>query len=57
MEDSYILERMFRTLTSLKFQTLFLSEDCLSIGETDAIFTLLGKNPLEILLFIASTSG
>ena len=56
-EDSYVLERMFRTLTSLKFQTLFLSEDCLSIGETDAIFTLLGKNPLEILLFIASTSG
>ena len=48
---------MFRTLTSVKFDTLFLSSDCLSIGETDAIFVLSGKTPLEILLFIASANG
>ena len=33
MTDSYILEKMFRTLTSLKFETLFLSSDCLLVGE------------------------
>ena len=57
MIDLYILEKVFRTLTGLKFETLFLSLDCLSIGETDAIFALSGKTPLEILLFIASTHG
>ena len=29
----------------------------MSIGETDAIFSLLGKTPLEILLLIASANG
>ena len=48
---------MLRTLTSAKFDTLFLSSDCLSIGETDTIFALSGKTPLEILLFIASANG
>ena len=57
MTDSYILEKVFRTLTGLKSETLFLSLDCLSIGETDAIFALSGKTPLEILLFIASANG
>ena len=57
MTDSYILEKVFRTLTGLKFETLFLSSDCLSIGGTDAIFALSGKTPLEILLFIASANG
>ena len=54
MKDSYILEKVFRTLTGLKFETL--SSDCLSIGETDAIFALAGKTPLEILLLIASAN-
>ena len=57
MTDSYILEKLFRTLTGLKFETLVLSSDCLSIGETDAIFALSGKTPLEILLFVASANG
>ena len=48
---------MFRTISSPKFETLFLSSDYLSIGETDAIFALSGKTPLEILLFIASANG
>ena len=56
MTDSYILEKVFRTLTGLKFETLFLSSDCLSIGETDAIFALSGKTPLETLLSIASAN-
>ena len=54
--DSYILEKVFRTLTGLKFESSFLSLDCLSIGETDAIFLLSEKTPLEILLFIASAN-
>ena len=54
MADSYISEKVFRALTGPKFETLFLSSHCLSIGETDAIFALSGKTPLEILLFIAS---
>ena len=57
MTDSYILEKVFRTLSDLKFETLFLSSDCLSLGETDAIFALSGKTPLEILLFITSANG
>ena len=57
MTNSYILEKVFRTLTGLKFETWFLSSECLSIGETDAIFALSGKTPLEILLFIASANG
>ena len=57
MTDSYILEKVFRALTDLKFETLFLSSDCLSLGETDAIFALSGKTPLEILLFITSANG
>ena len=57
MTDSYILEKVFRKLTGLKFETLFLSSDCLSIGETDAIFALSGKTPLEILLLIVSANG
>ena len=43
MTNSYILEKVFRTLTGLKFETWFLSSECLSIGETDAIFALSGK--------------
>ena len=35
MTDSCILEKAFRTLTGLKFETLFLSLDYLSIRETD----------------------
>ena len=57
MTDSYILEKVFRTLTGLKFQNLSLSLDCLSIGKTDSISALSGKTPLEILLFIASVTG
>ena len=38
MTDSYILEKVFRTLTGIKFETLFLSLDCFSMGETDATF-------------------
>ena len=57
MTDSYMLQKMFKTLTVVKFETLFLSSDCLSIGETDAIFALSGKNSLEILLFIAFANG
>ena len=45
MTDSYILEKPFGTLTGLNFESLFLSSDCLSIGETDAIFALSGKTP------------
>ena len=55
--DSYILEKVFRKLTGLKFETLFSSSDCLSIGETGAIFALSEKTPLEMLLFIASANG
>ena len=47
----------FGTLIGLKFETLFLSSDCLSIGETDAISEMSGKTPLEILLFRASANG
>ena len=36
MKDSDILEKIFRTLTGLKFETLCLSFDCLSTGETEA---------------------
>ena len=57
MTDSYILEKVFRTLTGLKFETLFLSLDCLLTGETDASFALSGETPLEILLFITSANG
>ena len=57
MTNSYILAKVFRTPTGLKFETLFFSSDCLSIGETDAIFALSGKTPLEILLFTASANG
>ena len=35
MTDSCILEKVFKTLTGLKFETLFLSLDYLSIRETD----------------------
>ena len=56
MTDSYILEQVLRTI-GLKFDTLFLSWDCLSIRKTDAIFALSEKTPLEILLFIASANG
>ena len=57
MKDPYILEKVIRTITGLKSETSLLSSDCLSIGETDAIFALSGKTPFEILLFIASTNG
>ena len=57
MADSFILEKVFRTLTVLKFETLSLSSNCLSIGETDGIFPLPGKIPLEIMSFIASANG
>ena len=57
MTESYIFEKVFRTLTGLKSETLFLSSDCLTIGETDAIFEMSGKTPLEILLFRASANG
>ena len=57
MTDSFISEKVFRTLTGLKFDTLFWSSDGFSIEETDAIFTLSGKTPLDILLFIASAKG
>ena len=57
LTDSYILEKVFRKLTGLKSGASFLSSDCLLIGETDAIFALSGKTPLEILLFIASADG
>ena len=33
MADSYILEKVFTTLTGLKFETLFLSLDYLPICE------------------------
>ena len=55
MTDSYTLEKVFRALTGPKFETSFLSSDCLSTGEAD--FALSEKTPLEILLFIASVSG
>ena len=57
MKDPYILEKVIRPITGLKSETSFLSSDCLSIGETDAIFALSGKTPLEILLFIAPANG
>ena len=57
MTDSYILDKVFSTLTGLNFETLFLLSICLSIGERDAIFALSEKTPLEILLFIASANG
>ena len=53
MTDSNISEKVFKTVTALKFEALFLSLDCLLIGETDASFALSGKTPLETLLFIA----
>ena len=34
--DWYILEKVFRTITGLKFETLFLLLDCSSTRETDA---------------------
>ena len=37
MTDSYILEKKFRTLIDIKFETLFLSSDCFSVGETKKI--------------------
>ena len=46
---------MFRILTGLKFETLFLSFDFLSTGKTEATFASSEKTPLEILLFAAST--
>ena len=57
MTDPYILQKVFRKLTGLKFETLFLSSDCLSIEETNAIIAWSGKTPLETLLLIASASG
>ena len=57
MTDSYILEKVFRKITGLKFETLLLSSDCLSLRKTDAIFALSGKTPLEIQLFIASANS
>ena len=57
MTDSYILEKGFRKITGLKFETLLLSSDCLSLRKTDAIFALSGKTPLEIQLFIASANS
>ena len=48
MMDSYVLEKVFRKLAGLKFGTLFLSLDCLSLGETDVIFALTEKTLLEI---------
>ena len=57
MMDSYVLEKVFRKLAGLKFGTLFLSLDCLSLGETDVIFALTEKTLLEILLFIASATS
>ena len=57
MTDSYILGKVFGTRTALKIDTLLVSSDCLSIGETDAIFALSGKTLLEILLLTASAKG
>ena len=57
MTDSYILEKEFRKLSGLKFETSLVSSDCLLIGQTDAIFALLGKTTLEIQLFIVSADG
>ena len=57
MTDSYILEKVFRKITGLKFETLLLSSDCLSLRKADAIFALSGKTPLEIQLFIASANS
>ena len=57
MTEPYILEKVFRKLTFLNFEALFLSSDCLLIGETHAIFALSGKTLLEILLFKASNNG
>ena len=57
MKYLYILQKVFRKLTGLKFETLFLSSDCLSIGETDANIAMSGKTPLETLLLIASGNG
>ena len=54
MRGSHILEKVFRTLTDVKFETIFLSSDYLSIGETDAIFALSGKTALE---YTASANG
>ena len=48
MTDSYILEKLFRALTGEKFEILFLSSNCLSIGETDTIFAFSGKTPLKL---------
>ena len=56
MTEPYILEKVFRTVTVLKFETLFLLPDCLSIREIDAVFALSGKT-LKILLFIATVNG
>ena len=57
MTNSYILEKVFRTRTGIKFETLFSSSDYFSRGETDAIFALSGKAPLEMLLLIESANG
>ena len=57
MMDSYILEKVFRTRTGIKSETLFSSSDCFSRGETDAIFALSGKASLEMLLLIESANG
>ena len=56
MTEPYILEKVFRTVTVLKFETLFLLSDCLSIREIDAVFALSGKT-LKMLLFIATVNG
>ena len=56
MTESHILEKVFRTVTVLKFETLFLSSDCLPIREIHAVFALLGKT-LKILLFTATVNG
>ena len=52
--DSNILEDIFRALAGLKFETLLLSFDCFSAGETEKTVALSGKSVLEILLFISS---
>lgn len=55
--DSCISEKMFTTLTCLKFEKIFSSFNCLPTREIGATFALSAKNPLEILLFIASANG
>ena len=60
MTDSYILEKVFRTLTGLKFEALFLSSDCLSLGEQMQSLHCqkrLHYKKTSLLLFMASANG